>query len=541
MTKKLKKSGEEKSSRNPQQSNDIQKILSCDYESVINSIQELIFIVDTSGKIVGFNDRFARAVYPCRRDKILGENYESLLDKWWKGGDLKECCKDSIENYIKKIDSPHDPDTLDPLPPSFSCVGKMNNDKEGIFKVRSFPSFDRDGKIRRIVCVLNDVTNLCVVDENFKKVTELNEKILKNIPIGIVTIDRDGTIAYENPYAEKIAGDKRGENIKNMQFMKDFKIVEGFANLIKTGKELFKEECVYFNKSKDINTYLNIRMVPLLNDKKEISGSIVIVSDITDYVSSRIQIENLNENLENKIIERTRQLKEAINLKTRFIADASHELRTPLTIMRGNLDLLLRRFDIDEDSKSMIQTVEDQVDHMAKMLLDLTMLAKGDRDASGINIKKFDFSDLVYEIFKTFIPVAKKNNVDLKFLKSNTNTIMAGDPDKIERMIGNLISNAIKYRKDADGWIKVEIKKNKGSVNLIVSDNGIGISKKDVPYIFERFYRADSARHRGDEEGGTGLGLAICKWVAEIHGGEIRVESQTNKGAKFTVKLPIKY
>lgn len=505
---------------------------------MVNSIQELIFIVDTSGRIVGFNDKFARSISSCVRKHALGEDFNSILEKHWGESSLQEGCKRAVEDILVRRKFEKEGDFLNAAIPNFFFVKGRHGDYEGLFKVRAFPSFGKDGIIRRVVCVVNDVTKLRIADDHLRKVTELNEKILKNTPVGIVTIDKKGLITYTNSYIKNLVGNRQGENIFEMDFVSNCGIGEGLKDLIDFEKNFFKEECLYFNKKKNKNVYLNIRMVPLKNDSTdEIESAIIIVDDATNNVESRMQIENLNQNLENKILERTKQLKEAIELKTRFIADASHELRTPLTIMRGNLDLLSRNEQIDEDSKEMIQTVEEQVDHMSKMLLDLTMLAKGDKAFQGLEISRFDLAKLTSEIYHSFIPAAKKYGINLKIADTQEKFFMKGDRDKIERLMNNLISNAIKYGKRG-GFVKLSLKNNREDIILAISDNGVGISKKDLPYIFERFYRADAARHKNDGEGGTGLGLAICKWIAEIHGGSISVESTLNKGSIFTVKFP---
>ena len=116
-------------------------------------------------------------------------------------------------------------------------------------------------------------------------------------------------------------------------------------------------------------------------------------------------------------------------------------------------------------------------------------------------------------------------------------TIM-GDEAKVEKLLLNIARNAIKYNKKG-GWVKIWTEKNNNGVNIYVEDNGIGIPKQDLPYIFERFYRVDKARSRG--EGGTGLGLSIAKWIAEAHQGKISAESTMGKGSKFIIHLPNDY
>lgn len=269
-----------------------------------------------------------------------------------------------------------------------------------------------------------------------------------------------------------------------------------------------------------------------------------IFSDITERKLAEMELEKLNKELEHKVKRRTRQLEQAnkrlqeiLDLRSKFIADASHELRTPLTIIQGNIDLLLRSIhpDCPGENKEMLDTVNNEVEHMSGILSDLTVLSNAEAGDDRMSFEAVDLSALVETIIQSLRVLAEKKSITINYEKIFPELITLGDETKLERMLMNLVRNAIKYS-DEGGWIRINLEKDEKEIKINIEDNGIGIPEKDLPYIFERFYRVDKARSRS--EGGSGLGLSICKWIAETHGGYISVKSVVDQGSAFTVHLP---
>ncbi|MCK5537048.1 MAG: ATP-binding protein, partial [Bacteroidales bacterium] len=215
-----------------------------------------------------------------------------------------------------------------------------------------------------------------------------------------------------------------------------------------------------------------------------------------------------------------------------------HELRTPLTIMKGNLDLLfIEGKKINDDLLDLCRDIEDEIERMSRIISDLTMLTNADSEMEKLCYEKIDIGKLIKSMVKSLSIIAKEKNISLKFGPYFGNIVLLGDESKLEKAVMNLVRNAIKYT-DENGWIKISMNKDAENVFIKIKDNGIGIPEKDLPNIFERFYRVDKARSR--MEGGTGLGLSICKWMVEAHNGEILVKSKEGVGSEFLVRLPIK-
>lgn len=224
-------------------------------------------------------------------------------------------------------------------------------------------------------------------------------------------------------------------------------------------------------------------------------------------------------------------LEKNFKAQKQFIADSSHELRTPLTVIRGNLDLLKRNPDPQNQTES-LQAIERETERMRRLVEDLLLLAQADAKQS-LEMLPLQLDTLVLEVYKNARVLADARHQTLK-LEHFDPVMLEGDADRLKRAILNLVDNAIKYTPE-EGTISISLFKGKKWARVVVTDNGIGIAAKDQPLIFDRFYRVDKARSRSS--GSTGLGLAIVKHIVEAHGGRITLDSEPGKGSTFTIWL----
>lgn len=226
-------------------------------------------------------------------------------------------------------------------------------------------------------------------------------------------------------------------------------------------------------------------------------------------------------------------IRETWKRQKEFVADASHELRTPLTVIQTNLDVVLS----DEDGTVLenevwLDNAYSETRVMAKLIDQLLLLAKADNNEGKLDISEFSLSEVVENVCQNMVALAKSKNLDF-IMNIEENITIKADYDKIRRLVVILVDNAVKYTEK--GRVTVSLKTDKNRKVLTVEDTGIGINENDLNRIFDRFYRADKARHR---EGGTGLGLSIAKWIADKHRYALTVESTLNQGSKFTLKMP---
>ena len=228
-------------------------------------------------------------------------------------------------------------------------------------------------------------------------------------------------------------------------------------------------------------------------------------------------------------------IENAMEEQKRFIADASHELKTPLTALQTSIEVALR--DKKIDLKSALFTLKDSlndVKSMTSLTNDLLSLTRYQQNNLKESFARVNLKDIVETSVNKIRPLGKSKGMQIEFNKDDV--FLSGNKESLEKLITILLDNAVKYSQKKK---MVNIKYNcKGKYIIIaVSDNGIGIPKEDLPYLFERFYRSDASRSKINTLG-FGLGLSIAKSIVNIHNGSIGVESTVGKGSIFTVKLP---
>ena len=232
----------------------------------------------------------------------------------------------------------------------------------------------------------------------------------------------------------------------------------------------------------------------------------------------------------NEMLERLELL---FSSQRRFVADVSHELRTPLTAMRGNLELLRRTSQhAPAEIGPSLAAMEREVNRLVRMSSDLLLLAQAD---SGVHLRSepVALDELVLEVVRDLAPLAQ--GLALRPAIAEQVEVM-GDRDRLKQALLNMAANALQHTPPG-GSVTLAVARAGSHARLEVRDTGVGIDSEALPYVFERFFRADRARSRA--AGGAGLGLAIVKWVAEAHGGGVNVQSTPGQGSTFSLWLPI--
>ena len=235
-----------------------------------------------------------------------------------------------------------------------------------------------------------------------------------------------------------------------------------------------------------------------------------------------------------------------------FSTDASHELKTPLTILKGEVEVALRKERSPQEYEQILRSNLEEVNRMSQIVDDLLFLAKADIGQVRLNKEEIRLTDILKEVAEQMRFLSHSKNIRIETSNLDQEVHILGDALRIRELFINLIDNGIKYT-EGGGTITIRLSNHSfsppnhpssgdgeellESVKVAVSDTGIWISREDQERIFDRFYRVDKARSR--EHGGSGLGLSICKWIAEAHQGEIYVESEVGRGSSFIVKLPL--
>ncbi len=218
-----------------------------------------------------------------------------------------------------------------------------------------------------------------------------------------------------------------------------------------------------------------------------------------------------------------------------FVANVSHELKTPLTSIKGFVETLLEgALEDKENNRNFLRIIQEHAERLDKLVNDLLSLSHLESKEIALDNKSFNLRQQLQEVIAGFNSQLRKRNIEIKNDLPEAIFVKA-DQDRIEQVFTNLIDNAVKFNKE-NGFVKVYAQEINGKIRVTVEDSGIGIPEKDIPRIFERFYRVDQARSR--QMGGTGLGLAIVKHIMNIHGGTVTVESEVGKGSKLTLIFP---
>lgn len=222
----------------------------------------------------------------------------------------------------------------------------------------------------------------------------------------------------------------------------------------------------------------------------------------------------------------------------RFTADASHELKTPLTVMRADVERAMHPNAAGSEAMQALEEALQETARMSDLVDGLLTLARADEGRFDLHREPVALGPLVRDVYETAVILGEHalQRVSLTVLEE---AMVDGDAHRLRQLFLNLITNAIKYT-GRGGSVELSLSRLLGAeIAFTVRDTGIGISAGDLPYVFDRFWRADRARSRGSGRSGFGLGLAISQWIAQAHGGRVTAQSRLGRGSIFTVVLPM--
>jgi PAS domain S-box-containing protein len=364
--------------------------------------------------------------------------------------------------------------------------------------------------------------------------------IFRNSPMGTVLHRADGAIIAANPAAERILG-LSWDQMQGLTPMDPrWKAVhhdgrtlppEDMPASIALRFERRVEDFIMgvYQPRFDATRWLSVSGTPLTLHGEHYAFA--VFEDITEQLEAQDALRDAN--LENaRLVEQYRRITER---QKRFVSDASHELRAPLTAIQGNLELLRRYDPSPEERAEMLTEAEREARRLSRLVTDLLVLARGDADVE-MHLQPLTLSAPLLEAWQE----ARRISGDAHRLELGQMAVVLvnGNADRLHQLGLILLENAIKYT-PRGGLVRLEVEVIGDEAVIRVSDTGIGIAPEHLPLIFERFYRADPGRTRGEDPGGTGLGLSIAKWIADCHAARIAVSSQPGRGTTIEVSLPL--
>jgi signal transduction histidine kinase len=239
-----------------------------------------------------------------------------------------------------------------------------------------------------------------------------------------------------------------------------------------------------------------------------------------------------------RIDEQVEALKATDAKRREMVANVSHDLRTPLTSLHGYIETLLLKKDVlsDEECEKYLNIANNQSKQLIDLVSELFELAKLDSSETILNIEPFSLKDLMQDVVQKFQLAAEKQHIELEMDVSTDIPFAYGDIGMIQRVLDNLIENAIRHTPES-GKVSLSFLSNSDKISVKVADTGCGIPKDDLPNIFDRFYRLEKSRQ--PTKGNAGLGLAIVKRIMELHGSSIEADSKPNFGTTFTFHVPV--
>ncbi|WP_390409565.1 cell wall metabolism sensor histidine kinase WalK [Lacticaseibacillus jixiensis] len=376
------------------------------------------------------------------------------------------------------------------------------------------------------------VNNLSVRVEEAQEASEAERRrldsVLAHMTDGVIATDRRGNVIIINETALDMLN-TRNEDVIGMSILRLLNIVKDYTlrDLLENQEELLLD----FSDKADHDLILRVDFSLIQRETGFISGLVAVLHDVTE------QQKNERERRE-------------------FVSNVSHELRTPLTSMRSYIEALSDgAWQDPEIAPQFLKVTQEETDRMIRMINDLLSLSRMDSGTSKIEMETINLNEFFNYILDRFdmmlktdneaaggdnnrvqpLPSSRKKRYTIRREITRRDLWVEVDQDKFMQVIDNIMNNAIKYSPEG-GVITARLVETHNHVILSITDQGLGIPRKDINKVFDRFYRVDKARSR--QQGGTGLGLAISKEVVEALGGRIWVDSQEGKGSTFYISLP---
>jgi two-component system phosphate regulon sensor histidine kinase PhoR len=363
-------------------------------------------------------------------------------------------------------------------------------------------------EIDYLASVLNEMA--ARIEEQMHRLTSGQQRlaaILRGMGEGVMVTDTKGTIILVNPAFRKqfgLPGEVEGRPLVEVCRHPD--LLHAFEEQRETGNEVTCEITIPVT-----NLVLLAHWVPLAKDDGR-RGTVAVFHDISD-------------------------LKRVETMRRDFVANVSHELRTPVAVIKGYAETLLDGAldDSPERGRHFVSIISGHAERLTNLINDILTLSKLEARDAALVLNPLDLGGTIRKAQMLMEDHARTKGIQLIADCPETLPKVPADQGQLEQVLLNLLDNAIKYTPDG-GDVTIQARQEGEKVKVSVSDTGVGIPHKDLPRIFERFYRVDEGRSR--EQGGTGLGLSIVKHIVQLHGGEITVTSEAGKGSTFTVLLP---
>ena len=507
--------------------------------SIIENLSDGVMIIDNSGKVILANSEAKKLFYEMDEIIDLGDDVRNT-----KLFDMEKYIYATTYNSKQYVlyDSHGEKIGLEGIPNIRVRNGeKFKNMRISAelpnrtlqLEVSGTPIYNNEGVFNLGIICSRDITDYFNHVETIKNQYEFLNRMIDTFNVPVVRIScpdlkiKDinikalSTINLLRPDLKSI---DQLKNIMVENLFEDHKTNEYY----KCVSEVLKEKKVkYLNKRNHLlngeNIYWNLIFEPMLDANGEIQEILVLIIDVTKEIKSNMVME------------------ETLKLQEEYFANISHELKTPLNVIFASAQLInvyCKNDTLDEKKESItkyINSIKQNSYRLSKLINNIVDLSKIEAGYFELNLSNNNIVEIVEEIVMSVTGITESEDIHIIFDTDTEDKIIACDAERIERVVLNLISNAIKFSDEGDE-IFIDIKDKDEYVEVSIKDNGIGIEEENLEMIFDRFKQVDKSLSRNAE--GTGIGLSIVKSIVELHGGHIYVESEFGKGSKFTFILP---
>jgi len=430
-------------------------------------------------------------------------------------------------------------------------VTYIKNDKEILFgMLHVSPIRSCDMEITGFLLMISDITNIIAAEDEINKLRQFHENVIDNANVWLSVMDLESNVILWNKAAETITGYSREEVLGHCKIWgwllpdeETYKINRNTKDNIYNKRKIFTNNYEKIIKRKDGDIRIiswNSRV--LFDNLNNPIGNIVLGQDLTDQKKyeekikkQNIELNNLNKNLEEKVQDKTKEIKHLLHQKDEFITQLSHDLKTPLTPLMVLLPMLKEKTKAQND-KEAFDVVIRNVFFMKDLVKKTIDLAKLNSDKIKFSLEPLNIKEEIKNVIKNNQILFENNNINMINRIKNPIKVQA-DKLHLTEILNNLITNAIKYTPRGGGKIIVDAVEHENMLKISIKDTGIGMDPRQQKQIFDEFFKADDSRHDLDS---SGLGLTITKKIVEKHGGQIWVESKgKGKGSTFSFTLPM--
>jgi len=464
---------------------------------IIDASLDAVVLINSAGKVTEWNKQ-AETLFGWNRKEAIGEEMSDMIIP----PKMRKMHHDGIDHYHNTKEGPVINNRVEV--PAINRAGEEFPVELTVtpFEIKEetyFSAFVRDLREQK------------KAEQELATEQERLSVTLKSMAEGVVVTDSEGKILLLNPAATRLLSIKEDDpsNKKLEEFIKNEDFIKSWNTALQTEEQLTNVDFVQNEAEHQVLAATTSKVK--LGDS-EVLGLITIFRDATEE-------------------------KEIDRMKSDFVSSVSHELRTPLTSIKGFTATMLKKEDsLDpETRREFLGIIQEETTRLESLIRDILEISVLETGKVSLKLTEVDINETISRVAAIAKPQAERNNVSFKTQEFTPITIKA-DQEKLQTAILNLATNAIKFT-PAGGEVSIAVENSSDSIHIKISDTGLGIPKRDQENIFSRFFRVSRP---GTEIQGTGLGLTIVREIAQLHGGEVLVESEIGKGSTFTIQIPTK-